>query len=88
MIFQICVSRETKLEPKWQGHFGNYVNNTLLALHKLRAKNKKSHPTPFVGEIPKFVDELLDKPSKSRTDFADHHSPYLATVISHGGPGS
>lgn len=28
---------ETQLEPKWHGHFGNYLNNTLPALHKPRA---------------------------------------------------
>ena len=28
------------LEPKWQGHFGNYIDNTLLALHKFQAKKQ------------------------------------------------
>ena len=34
------VSNLIKLEPTWQSHFGSYVHNTFLALHKLRAKNK------------------------------------------------
>ena len=28
------------LEPKWHGHFGNYIDNTLLALHKFQAKKQ------------------------------------------------
>ena len=29
-----------KLEPKWQSHFGNFIDNTSLALHKLQAKSE------------------------------------------------
>ena len=30
----------TKLEPKWQSHFGNFIDNTSLALHKFQAKSE------------------------------------------------
>ena len=29
-----------KLEPKWQSHFGNFIDNTSLALHKFQAKSE------------------------------------------------
>ena len=30
----------SKLEPKWQSHFGNFIDNTSLALHKFQAKSE------------------------------------------------
>ena len=30
------------LEPKWHSHFGNYIDKTLLALHKFQAKKQLS----------------------------------------------
>ena len=40
VFFDINKPKVRRLEPKWQSHFGNYINNTLLALHKFQAKKQ------------------------------------------------
>ena len=39
LFFENLVTRGG-LEPKWHSHFGNYIVNTLLALHKFQAKKQ------------------------------------------------
>ena len=57
------------LEPKWHSHLGNYIVNTLLALHKFQAKkqitmglNKRFDITdhPYTLEIDRFKGKPLD----------------------------
>ena len=38
-VFQ-TVTSVGGLEPKWHGHFGNYIDNTVLTLHKFQAKKQ------------------------------------------------
>ena len=40
MFFESIGSQGEQLEPKWHSHFGNYIVNTLLALHKFQAKKQ------------------------------------------------
>ena len=40
-VFESIGSQGEQLEPKWHCHFGNYIVNTLLALHKFQAKKQK-----------------------------------------------
>jgi hypothetical protein len=39
LFFENLVTRGG-LKPKWHSHFGNYIVNTLLALHKFQAKKQ------------------------------------------------
>ena len=39
-LFESIGSQGEQLEPKWHSHFGNYIVNTLLALHKFQAKKQ------------------------------------------------
>ena len=41
-LFESIGSQGEQLEPKWHSHFGNYIVNTLLALHKFQAKKQIS----------------------------------------------
>jgi len=40
VFFESIGSQGEQLEPKWHSHFGNYIVNTLLALHKFQAKKQ------------------------------------------------
>ena len=40
MFFDTDKAKVRRLEPKWLGHFGNYIDNTLLALHEFQAKKQ------------------------------------------------
>ena len=40
MFFGTDKAKVRRLEPKWLGHFGNYIDNTLLALHEFQAKKQ------------------------------------------------
>ena len=40
MFFESIGLQGEQLEPKWHSHFGNYIVNTLLALHKFQAKKQ------------------------------------------------
>ena len=42
-LFESIGSQGEQLEPKWHSHFGNYIDNTLLALHKFQAKKQIIH---------------------------------------------
>jgi hypothetical protein len=42
MFFDANKPKVRRLEPKWNSHFGNYIDNTLLALRKFQAKKQIS----------------------------------------------
>ena len=56
MFFESIGSQGEQLEPKWHSHFGNYIVNTLLALHKFQAKKHFFCFLCFFGVLVFFLD--------------------------------
>ena len=50
MFFDTDKAKVRRLEPKWPGHFGNYIDNKLLALHEFQAK-KQTYIWDYVGDV-------------------------------------